>query len=255
MNLTTLNHKQTKTQVVALWAAPRCVSTAFEKTFAQRSDTEIVHEPFCDTYYFSQWRISDRFGDVEELENYSSAEAMKKISAPSSAVVFVKDHAYDVLPYVDRQFFASITNTFIIRDPQEAMASWYKVNEYPSEEEFGFKAIEAIWQIVVEELKQKPIVVDANRFRSQPEKILQLYCQSIGVEYDANMLSWQSGKLQNWNDREAQYHAKWHSTLDRSKGIMPPKPEKVEKVQIRSQEREMLARATDIYQTIREFAF
>ncbi|MEM6612165.1 MAG: sulfotransferase family protein [Cyanobacteria bacterium P01_C01_bin.72] len=251
MNLTTLDHNQTRTRVIALWAAPRCVSTAFEKTFAQRSDTEVVHEPFCDIYYFSQWRISDRFGDVAELRNYSSSKAIDKISSHSSAVVFVKDHAYDVLPYVEREFFTSLTNTFIIRDPEEAMASWYRVNEYPSEAEFGFTALEQIWQMVVSELGQKPIVVDANRFRREPEKILRLYCQSVEVDYDPSMLSWQSGKLQNWNEREAQYHAKWHSTLDKSQGIMPPKREKT---LIRPQERAMVARATQIYQKLTEFA-
>lgn len=65
MTIETLEKVKTKT--VALWASPRCVSTAFEKTFSQRSDTGIVHEPFCDVYYFSQWRISDRFGDCKEL--------------------------------------------------------------------------------------------------------------------------------------------------------------------------------------------
>ena len=72
----TLESVKTKTNIVALWAAPRCVSTAFLKTFSQRSDTKIIHEPFCNVYYFSQWRISDRFGDAKELYSYVSVEAM-----------------------------------------------------------------------------------------------------------------------------------------------------------------------------------
>ena len=243
--------EKVKTKIVALWASPRSVSTAFEKTFSQRSDTEIVHEPFCDTYYFSQWKRSERFGEVKELENYSSAEAIKKIASFKSSLVFVKDHAYQVLPYVDRHFFSSLTNTFIIREPQEVIASWYRVKEYPTEEEFGFTAIEKTWQIVVEELGQKPIVVEANSFRSQPEKTLQLYCKNIGVEFEPKMLNWHNGKLQNWNDREAQFHGKWHSTLDRSQGIIPPIKEIVE---IRPQEKEIVARATKIYQKLYEYA-
>ncbi|MGB3535738.1 MAG: sulfotransferase family protein [Microcoleaceae cyanobacterium] len=249
--MSTLEQIKTKTKIVALWAAPRCVSTAFEKTFSQRLDTQIVHEPFCDVYYFSQWRISNRFGDCEELQNYSSTEALKKISSPKSPLVFVKDHAYEILPYVNQQFFSGLTNTFIIRSPQEVLASWYRTNEYPSEEELGFIAIDKIWQIVVEKLGQKPIVVDANRFRNQPEEILKLYCQSIGVEFNSKMLSWQTGQLQNWSDREAEFHAKWHSTLDESQGILPPTEEKVE---VRKQDLEMLERATNIYMKIQEFS-
>lgn len=234
-----------KPKIVALWASPRSVSTAFEKTFSQRSDTEIVHEPFCDIYYFSQWNRSDRFSDLKKLENYSSADAIKKILRMKTPLTFVKDHAYQVLPYVNRQFFASLTNTFIIRDPQEVIASWYRVEEYPTEEEFGFTAIDKTWQIVVEELGEKPIVVEANRFRSQPEKTLQLYCENIGVKFEPKMLNWQNGKLQNWNKREAQFHAKWHSTLNDSKGILPPIQEIVK---IRPQEQEIVAKAMKIYE-------
>lgn len=247
----TLEQVKTKTNIVALWSAPRCVSTAFEKTFSQRRDTKIVHEPFCDVYYFSQWRISHRYGDCDELKNYSSFQAREKILSKTDSLVFLKDHAYQVLPYIDRQFLTEITNTFIIRDPQEVMASWYRANEYPPEEEFGFTALERVWQIVVEELGQKPIVVEANRFRSQPEKILQLYCQSIGVEYDSTMLTWEKGKLQNWNEREAQFHAKWHSTLDKSQGIMPPIQEKIT---IRPEDLAMVERAAEIYHKLSQFA-
>lgn len=250
--MTTLEQVKTKTNVIALWAAPRCVSTAFEKTFSQRSDTVIVHEPFCDVYYFSKWRISNRYGDCDELRNYSSTQAKEKILSNTNSLIFFKDHAYQALPYIDRQFLTEITNTFMIRDPQETMASWYRAKEYPPEEEFGFTALEQIWQILVDELGQKPIVIEANRFRSQPQKILELYCQSIGIGYDPKMLTWEKGQLQKWNEREAQFHAKWHSILDKSKGIIPPIQDKVE---IRPQEREMVARATDIYQKICEFAF
>ncbi len=249
--MTTLEQVKTQTNVVALWAAPRCVSTALEKTFSQRSDTVIVHEPFCDVYYFSKWRISNRYGDCDELKNYSSFQAREKILSKTDSLVFLKDHAYQALPYIDRQFLTEITNTFIIRDPQEAMASWYRANEYPPEEEFGFTALERIWQILVEDLGQQPIVVEANRFRSQPEKILQLYCQSIGVEYDSMMLTWKEGTLQKWNEREAQFHAKWHSTLDKSQGIMPPIQEKIT---IRPEDLAMVERAAEIYRKLSRFA-
>ncbi|MEC4986728.1 MAG: sulfotransferase family protein [Oscillatoria sp. PMC 1068.18] len=240
-----------QTKVIALWAAPRCVSTAFEKTFSQRSDTEIIHEPFCDVYYFSKWRRSDRFGDCEELENYSEDEAIKKIYSLKKSLVFIKDHAFQVLPYVKQDFFSSLTNTFIIREPSEVLASWYKAETYPSEEEFGFTDLERMWQIIVKELGQKPILVDANRFRRHPETILQRYCENIGVEFEPQMLHWQEGKLQNWNERESQFHAKWHSTLDRSNKIMPPTQKTVK---IRPEDREMVARATKIYQKLNEYA-
>ncbi len=218
----TFAYSKTITKNVTLWAAPRCVSTAFEKTFAQRSDTEIVHEPFCDVYFFSQWRRSSRFGESPELLNYSSEQAIAQIRSKTAPLVFTKEHAYQALPYIDRDFLASSINSFILRHPLEVMGSWYRVKEYPTAEEFGFTALERIWQIVTEELKQKPILVEATHFRQNPEQILRKYCQEIGVEFDSQMLNWSNGQLREWSPREAQFHAKWHSTLDKSDTIMPP---------------------------------
>jgi hypothetical protein len=131
------------------------------------------------------------------------------------------------------------------------MASWYRVEEYPTEEEFGFTVLKRLWQIVTEELQQRSIVVEANRFRHNPADVLQRYCQNIEIEYDPNMLTWQQGQLQAWDKREAEFHAKWHSTLNGSQGIMPPRSSTLE---IRPQEREMVDRAMDIYQEISAFA-
>ena len=251
--MTTLEQVKTKTKshIIALWATHRGVSTAFEKTFSQRSDTQIIHEPFCDVYYFSKWRISDQYGDQKEVENCSSSDVINRIFTSSSPLVFIKDHAYEVLPYVDEEFIASVTNTFLIRNPREVMNSWYKINEYPTEESFGFTGLETMWEIVVEKLGHKPVVVEATRFRQDPEKILQLYCENIGIEFDRNMLGWQDGKLQNWNEREAKLHEKWHSTLDQSKGIMPPKQETIT---IRPQELPMVEKAEKIYNKLLQFA-
>lgn len=241
-----------QSKIVVLWAAPRCVSTAFEKTFAQRSDTEIVHEPFCDVYFFSKWRRSARFGECEELLDYSSAKAIEHITSRSAPVVFIKEHAYQALPYIDRDFLAGAINTFIVRHPLKVIDSWYRVNEHPTEEEFGFSTLYKIWQIVTEELKQSPIVVEAECFRQNPEQVLRKYCQQIGVEFDSQMLGWKNGQLKAWSPREAEFHAKWHKTLDNSTKILPPEDIKTTATtRFIREHSEMLQQAHTIYNTLK----
>lgn len=239
------------TKNVVLWAAPRCVSTAFEKTFAQRSDTEIIHEPFCDVYFFSKWRRSNRFGDCEELLDYSSAKAIAQITSKPAPLVFIKEHAYQALPYIDRDFLTSSINTFIVRHPLQVIESWYRVNESPTEEEFGFSSLNQIWQIVIEELQQKPILVEATSFRKNPEQVLRNYCQEIGVEFNSKMLRWNNSKLKEWSPREAEFHAKWHSTLDDSNTILPPTEVTVN---IRAEDAEIVKRALEVYHKLSSYA-
>ena len=85
-------------KTILLWSPPRCVSTAFEKTFSQRSDTVVVHEPFTDCYYFSRGRKSSFYGDCEELLDYDGNQAIQKIQLNSAPIIFCKELAFQGLP-------------------------------------------------------------------------------------------------------------------------------------------------------------
>lgn len=248
-----LENLKIKPKIAIFWAAPRSVSTAFERTFSQRPDTEIVDEPFIDVYYFSKWRRSHRFGDCKAREDYKPSQVIEEIKskAKTTPLVFMKEMAYQGLPYIDKDFMGSAIGTFIVRDPREAMASWYRVNEFPTDEEFGFDALKQMWDIVTKELGQKPIVVEANTFRRNPEKVLREYCQRIGVKFYPEMLSWNQDKWRECQPDEMESRAKWYKTLNSSTGITPPKEEKVE---IRSEDREIVDRAQKVYEELSHFA-
>lgn len=50
---------------IALWSVPRSISTAFERVFVERGDSEVLHEPFSAAYYHGEGRSSDRYADEE----------------------------------------------------------------------------------------------------------------------------------------------------------------------------------------------
>ncbi len=254
MNDQSIKQPITKPKIIILWSAPRCVSSAFLKAFSQHPQTAIVNEPFLDMYYFSQWRRSDRFGDCQEQHNYGITQVLEKIQSLTTPLVFIKEIAYQALPYIAEDFLKNAINTFIVRDPREAIASWYRVPEYPTEEEFGFEPLKQTWEMVTEELQQEPIVVEANNFRRNPEQVLSLYCQRLGVPFASQMLNWDNGsfkKENEWKPHELESRAKWYKTLDSSTGILPPTPVQVE---IRTQDLEMVERAMTVYERLSHFA-
>ncbi|WP_265277315.1 sulfotransferase family protein [Nostoc sp. KVJ3] len=241
----------TKQKIVASWSAPRCVSTAFEKTFSQRPDTKIVHEPFTDCYYFSKWRKSERYGEHENLREYGSAKAIQHIQSNVAPLVFFKELAFQGLYYINTEFLSSIINTFIVRHPEEIFASLYTLKPDFTEEEFGFTALDNIWIIVTEELGQEPIVVEANDFRRHPETILRRYCDRIKVEFIPQMLSWENGQLKQWQSYEVESQVKWHKTLESSTGIL--RPPKKDKVNIPSKHKMLYHRALNVYEKLSHF--
>lgn len=115
-------------RIIGLWGAPRTMSTAFEKAFAQRADTVTFHEPFNDCYYFSAGRMSRRYGDHAPSLGYDGRAAQRLLQGNDTPITFFKDLAFLALPYVERGFFKSITNTFIIRSPEETMRSLKSLN-------------------------------------------------------------------------------------------------------------------------------
>lgn len=129
---------------VGLWTAPRSCSNAFLKPFSQGQDTEIIHEPFADIYYFSKWRRSKSMGRDETRLNTNKQKVINRIKFTIAPLLFFKDFAYEALPYdIPQNFLKCCTNTFLFRNPKEVIDSWYRVGMYyPTEEELGFVALE-----------------------------------------------------------------------------------------------------------------
>ena len=253
-----VNSDKNEPKVVALWAVPRSSSNAFLKTFFQRTDTKAIHEPYTFIYYFSQWRRSTRWDEYKEYYNYDATAALKTIQTAidgqKSGLVFFKELPYQVLPYVGdefKEFLSSITNTFLICHPKIAIASWYRINEDITDEEFGFDALAQMWHIVTQDLKQVPIVVETSRFRQDPERVLRQYCQQVGIPFEPDMLTWQDGRLKPWTAREIEFHGKWHRTLDRSTRIMPPAEVEID---IQSQDLERYESALKVYEKLQQIA-
>jgi hypothetical protein len=207
---------------IVLWSAPRCASTAFEKAFSQRDDTEVVHEPFADCYYFSRARRSSRYGTCAHLLEYDAAAAEQSIRVAASPVIFIKELAFQALPYVTSDFIRSVTNTFIVRRPAEVVESLYRLKPDFTEDELGFTALEELWRRARRLTGGPPIVVESTRLRRFPGEVLKQYCNLVGLRFDDAMLRWTDGRLRQWLPHEAQSQAKWHVTLERSRGILPP---------------------------------
>jgi hypothetical protein len=238
--------------IISLWAVPRSVSTAFEKTFVSRTDTLVCHEPFTHCYYFSRDRRSRRYGDQPEKSEHTADKAAASFLHRASPLVFVKDLAFQAEPYVSDELLSQMTNTFILRHPLSVLRSLTPLKPDFTEDEFGYTALERLFQRVVKQLGHPPIVVDGDAFRREPESTLLHYCETIGIPFEADMLHWNDGRIREWSKGEEQSQAKWHRTLESSRTILPPTP--AEDVPVPIERERQFARAVQIYEDIRAAA-
>src|SRR3712207_6127454 len=136
----------TSPRPIALWAVPRSISTAFERVFVERDDFEVFHEPFGDSYYYSEERPSGRYSEVEPKAEYNYQNVLSTILEPREKRVFVKDMAYHADGLIGSRFAANFSNTFIIRDPKYVIASLYNMwPDFRSEERRVGKECRSRW--------------------------------------------------------------------------------------------------------------
>src|SRR5918995_6574531 len=112
---------------IALWAVPRSLSTVFERSFVERDDLEVLHEPFSASYYYGEDRLSDRYSDVEPKAECNYENVLAEILKPRQKRVFLKDMAYQAKGVMSPKFISKFVNTFIVRDPKYVLSSLYKM--------------------------------------------------------------------------------------------------------------------------------
>ena len=208
--------------VVWLWAVPRSMSTVVVKAFTRLSRVNVVHEPFTDAYYFGEGRRSARYGAagiVGALIDPASYDTLERFP---TGTTFIKELAFQGLPFVKDAILSRCTHSFLIRHPQRVLASLLPLKPDFTEEEFGFTTLEYLL-LLVEKASRRPVaVLDGDRLRGNPGPLMRRYCEYIDVPFDPAMLSWEPGPVRPWKHHEAQSQTKWHSTLESSRGFLPP---------------------------------
>ncbi|AHY45930.1 Hypothetical Protein RradSPS_0647 [Rubrobacter radiotolerans] len=212
-----MSEKPTAEKPIALWAVPRSISTAFERYFVERGDFEVLHEPFGQSYYYSDERRSERYADEASPEN-GYDRVLEEVLRPREKRVFLKDMAYQAKPLIERdgqEFVSKFVNTFIVRDPKYVITSLAKMWPDFTLEEAGYDDVYKLFRMVVAG-GEEAVVVDAMSFTEDPAGVMSRYCEKVGVPFEEGSLSWEERRVEQWESWDG-----WHEAAERSTGIKP----------------------------------
>lgn len=187
---------------------------------SQSTDVDVLHEPYTYSYYFGPNRRSARYGDASVHADGHPLAAMHAAGAP---VLFVKELAFQAEPFVEDDIFREVHNCLMLRHPKIVLRSLLPLKPDFTEHELGFVPLHRMFDRIRRYQPDVP-VIDGTLFRQQPEPVLRCFCERVGLEYRPSMLTWEDGRLRAWRDDEAESQAKWHKTLERSHGVIPPDP-------------------------------
>ena len=197
-----------------MWAVPRSISTAFERVFVERNDFEVFHEPFGDSYYYSEERPSERYSEVEPEAEFNYQNVLANVLEPREKRVFLKDMAYHADGLIGPEFASSFRNTFIIRDPKYVVASLARMWPDFTLEETGFEQLYNLFRYATEVDPEDIVVIDAMTFSENPIGILAAYCEHLNIPFRPDSLSWESEEVPEW---ERWYG--WHDKAQQSTSI------------------------------------
>jgi hypothetical protein len=196
-----------------LISGPRNISTALMYSFAQRTDTQVVDEPFY-AYYLSRTNVRHP-GEEEVMRSQSSNEEEVKrtlFTHHSKPVLFIKNMAHHIEVLNDNSFLEHCLSIFLIRNPKQILASYAQVIEKPVLRDIGI----AYEYELFEKLKNSnPMVIDSGLLLQNPESVLKKVCDRAGIEFEKNMLSWPAGP-KPYDGVWAPY---WYSNVHQSTGF------------------------------------
>ncbi len=181
-------------KIIALWSTPRSRTTAFMWMIKQRGDFLVLQEPFGRSAYYSEERIFDRAADVAPKAEYNYQNVLQDLHLKSQhSRLFLKDFPYYFLKRVnDDEFLGYFQHTFLIRDPAQMLPSYYHKMPDLDFEECGYKELFELFDKVVENTGEIPVVINADDLVEHPTDIVQAYCSKIGIPFIPEALNWKS---------------------------------------------------------------
>lgn len=181
---------------IAMWSGPRNISTAMMRSWGNRPDTFACDEPFYAHYLQATGRAHPGAEEVIESGETDWRKIVARVTGDvpeGKRIFYQKQMTHHLLPGIDRDWLGAVTNCFLIRDPREVIVSYVKKNNDPALEDIGFVQQAEIFDWVRAHTGAIPPVIDARDVLENPERILRLLCEAIGVEFTDAMLSWPPG--------------------------------------------------------------
>ena len=210
---------------IAMWSGPRNISTAMMRAWENRGDTAVTDEPLYAHYLLQTGVAHPGREAVLAAQSGDWHEVVDMLTGPvpgGKAIWYQKHMTQHVLPDMPLDWLESLHNCFLIRRPEEVVAS-FTVNRPDAELwELGFEQQARIFDYVTKRFGLPP-VLDAEDVLRAPEAMLRALCAQLGVEFSARMLQWPAGPRAS----DGVWAKHWYAAVERSIGFDPYRPKQL----------------------------
>jgi len=183
-------------------------------SFGNREDTSVVDEPFYANYLSKVDIVHPGQDEILSALPHSVEEVLSQYVLKDFATqnLFIKNMAHHI-EHLDHSFAHRLHNLFLIRNPQQLIASFAKVIPNPTMRDIGVKAQWDIYSNLINNDAEVQ-VVDSNELLKDPEKVLSLICEWLDIPFDRAMITWVSGPRKE----DGVWAKYWYENVHKSTG-------------------------------------
>jgi hypothetical protein len=210
-----------------MWSGPRNLSTAMMRSFGSRSDTFVSDEPFYGAFLKASGAdhpMRDEVIAATDCDWHSVARTLAGPAPDGSPVWYQKHMWHHMVGPVGYDDFTGFTHAFLIREPEQMIASYLRKREAAAFEDFGLERQADFFEREADRLGAPPPVVDANDVLANPKGTLSALCAALGIAWDEAMLSWAPGR----RSTDGPWAPHWYGAVEASTGFGPPETGPVE---------------------------
>ena len=252
---------------VLVVAPPRSVSTAFARALGKHSAFHrYIHEP-CGLYSYEDTTLAVVLDALADLEPHTLMKEMTfQIRDAPVAGSFLRHCRHPILfllrsPLLTIESRVRMVLTDLAKDDRTSVEDKARIQQAIEAKQYqglddlvtddAFPLYRTGWTDLGRQLafcREESIdhvVVEASRFREQPEAVLSAVCDRLGLEFEPAMLRWAPRSALPPGALER--HAVWYARVGESTGVLPPETVEFDEAHLPARFRAHLPGAMAVY--------
>ncbi len=233
---------------IAMWSGPRNISTAMMRAFENRADTSVVDEPFYAAYLLASGADHPMRAEVLASQPTDWEAVVRSLLDPivdGRAIFYQKHMTHHMLPKFGRHWAGACRSAFLIRRPEDVLASYANVRDEATLEAIGVPQQSELFDEACDRLGRAPPVIDAHDVLCEPRGMLGALCGALDIPFSEAMLAWPAGRRAS----DGVWAPAWYDSVERSTGFSRPR-QPIDFESLRSDLKPFAAAARPIYERL-----
>jgi len=207
---------------IAMWSGPRNISTAMMRSFENRPDTAVIDEPFYAAFLKATGIDHPMREESMASQPTNPLVVVGQILGPvpnGRPIWYQKHMTHHMVDGFPRDWIVGMRNAFLIRAPEDVLASYVQKREAVTLDDIGFVSQAELFDRETQRLGHAPPVVHSEDVLADPRGTLSALCRALDIPFSDAMLSWPAGRRAT----DGAWAPVWYASVERSTGFSRPR--------------------------------